>query len=364
MVWPYRSGYAHAMAGDDKWRSKAGALSNVARLENVNGSGGPADYERVQEALRARLGQSEFWTIWPYDIDVTPPRWLDGRVGSAYPRLKELTLFANDRGLGNALCGFLRSSAVEDRYRVTEFLELCLAMQEHFQAEGRPLYFNCFEDFHDLYSVSLNIGIYDHDDKYSDDSYTWQWLPEKSLFQLELIEQNSQPSPTPGQPSDFEQMVADALRAAGLPMSHAPDITRSLQKALAENNLVVAPVKDERPRSDGALPTEAPETYQGLRGPETPPEFVKRVYGPWLGQGLTRAEIRKLDPKLAVAIMNWLSRPGNEWPADVDLPTKAEQNERLLSAGPEAIREHLGKFTGQEALREAERLRAAQRYRE
>lgn len=111
------------------------------------------------------------------------------------------------------------------------------------------------------------------------------------------------------------------------------------------------------------LPTKAPETYQGLRGPETPPEFVKRVYGPWLGQGLTRADIRKLDPKLSVAITNWLSRPGNAWPADVDLPTKAEQNERLLSAGPEAIREHLGKFTGQEALREAARINAAAHYR-
>lgn len=87
------------------------------------------------------------------------------------------------------------------------------------------------------------------------------------------------------------------------------------------------------------------------------------MYGPWLGQGLTRADIRKLDPKLSVAITNWLSRPGNEWPADVDLPTKAEQNERLLSAGPEAIREHLGKFTGQEALREAARINAAAHYR-
>ncbi len=112
-----------------------------------------------------------------------------------------------------------------------------------------------------------------------------------------------------------------------------------------------------------ALPIEAPETFQGLRGPETPPEFVKRVYGPWLGQGLTRADIRKLDPKLSVAITNWLSRPGNEWPADVDLPTKAEQNERLLSAGSDAIREHLGKFTGQEALREAARINAAAHYR-
>ena len=41
--------------------------------------------------------------------------------------------------------------------------------------------------------------------------------------------------------------------------------------------------------ADGAsieLPSAAPETYQGLAGPETPPGFVQRVYGPWLGHGL------------------------------------------------------------------------------
>lgn len=76
------------------------------------------------------------------------------------------------------------------------------------------------------------------------------------------------------------------------------------------------------------LPPEAPEKYQGLRGPETPPAFVQRVYGEWLGHGLTRAHIRKLDPKLYDAINNWLSRPGNEWPADVDLPTLKELNDR------------------------------------
>lgn len=109
-----------------------------------------------------------------------------------------------------------------------------------------------------------------------------------------------------------------------------------------------------------ALPTEAPETYQGLRGPETPPEFVKRVYGPWLGQGLTRADIRKLDPKLSVAITNWLSRPGNEWPVDVDLPTKSEQTtrwvERIKQEGVAAAIEGL---PATEALKVANRFHGA-----
>lgn len=108
------------------------------------------------------------------------------------------------------------------------------------------------------------------------------------------------------------------------------------------------------------LPDAAPEIYQGLRGPETPPAFVQRVYGPWLGHGLDRAHIRHLDPKLSAAIDNWMSRPGNEWPAEVDLPTRSEQNrrvvERLRAQAPDGdINKVIGSFT----MREAERLRSA-----
>ncbi len=108
------------------------------------------------------------------------------------------------------------------------------------------------------------------------------------------------------------------------------------------------------------LPNTPPELYAGLRGPETPPAFVARVYGEWLGHGLTRAHIRKLDSKLSVAIDNWLSRPGNQWPAEVDLPTKAEQTSRdldaLRSRAPDGrIGPALGDFTA----REAGRIRSA-----
>jgi len=108
------------------------------------------------------------------------------------------------------------------------------------------------------------------------------------------------------------------------------------------------------------LPDAAPETYQGLRGPETPPAFVQRVYGPWLGHGLDRAHIRHLDPKLSAAIDNWMSRPGNEWPPEVDLPTRSEQNrrvvEQLRAQAPDGdINKVIGSFT----MREAERLRSA-----
>ena len=57
------------------------------------------------------------------------------------------------------------------------------------------------------------------------------------------------------------------------------------------------------------LPASAPELWQGGRGnPETPPEFVRRVYGEWLGKGLDRAHIRNLDRPLYQALDNWLRR--------------------------------------------------------
>lgn len=105
------------------------------------------------------------------------------------------------------------------------------------------------------------------------------------------------------------------------------------------------------------LPTVAPEIYQGLRGPEPPPAFVQRVYGPWLGHGLTKAHIRKLDPKLYTAIDNWLKKPGCEWPADVDLPTLKEQNSRWADrVQSEGLANVLGDASPSFALKEAARL--------
>lgn len=106
-----------------------------------------------------------------------------------------------------------------------------------------------------------------------------------------------------------------------------------------------------------SLPTEAPEKYNGLRGPETPPAFVQRVYGEWLGQGLTRAHIRQLDPTLYQAIVNWTRKPENEWPADVDLPTLKEQNTRWIDrVDRDGIMSAVDGLSGQEAVREARRL--------
>lgn len=164
----------------------------------------------------------------------------------------------------------------------------------------------------------------------------------------------------------IESRVAKILDELHLPFSYQSPLHRKIVDLV---QLSVSEALERQAAPDAlspsghvaSLPVQAPEIYGGLRGPETPPEFVKRVYAPWLGQGLDRAHIKHLDPKLYTAIDNWTRKPGNEWPADVDLPTRGEQNRRVLEGGPEAVRTHLGRFTGAELLREAERLRASER---
>ena len=66
-------------------------------------------------------------------------------------------------------------------------------------------------------------------------------------------------------------------------------------------------------------PVVAPELYQGLRGPETPPAFITRVYGKWLGEGLTIADLRRIDPSL-VRSFTYYRQSGGSIPDNFDLP--------------------------------------------
>lgn len=143
----------------------------------------------------------------------------------------------------------------------------------------------------------------------------------------------------------------DQLRDFALYSESQEDIRSLASSLFPEWNI---PEADRQTSLDISLPNEAPEFYQGLRGPETPPEFVNRVYGQWLGNGIDRAHIKKLDPKLYVAIDNWSRK--NEWPSDVDLPTRGAQNqrtlERLRAAAPDGkVSTVVGDFTAREAAR-------------
>ena len=134
------------------------------------------------------------------------------------------------------------------------------------------------------------------------------------------------------------------------------------------------------------LPNEAPDTYQGLRGPgaiappEEPPamwcertktvldaeggksrlqnagEFLEDLYAPWR-ETLTRSWLRQHDNPLFQALYR---QYGKELHPDFNFPAARESAVGLLKKGPDAVREHLGRFTGEEAVREAARLRMAE----
>jgi hypothetical protein len=61
---------------------------------------------------------------------------------------------------------------------------------------------------------------------------------------------------------------------------------------------------------------------------ESPVDFIKRVYAAWIGRGLTRASLR-MDPPLYSALGVWIHHNGS-LPADLDLPTRKELNDRQL----------------------------------
>jgi hypothetical protein len=62
---------------------------------------------------------------------------------------------------------------------------------------------------------------------------------------------------------------------------------------------------------------------------ETPLDFIRREYKEWLGKGLSRPYIRRLDKNLYAALTNWISQNG-KLPEDIELPTKKEMNDRRL----------------------------------
>ena len=59
-----------------------------------------------------------------------------------------------------------------------------------------------------------------------------------------------------------------------------------------------------------ALPEAAPELWskRDLNLRENAPQFIRRVYGLWLGHGLTRKHIKAHDPELYRALSVWLTR--------------------------------------------------------
>ena len=106
-----------------------------------------------------------------------------------------------------------------------------------------------------------------------------------------------------------------------------------------------------------SLPAEAPCLWVNRTDKkQSPVDFIRSVYEPWLNKGLTRGHLNRLDHSLYVALRRWLKRPENELPADIDLPEKREQVDRDLQKAREDI--------SREEWREWQRLERARRRRD
>jgi hypothetical protein len=62
---------------------------------------------------------------------------------------------------------------------------------------------------------------------------------------------------------------------------------------------------------------------------ENAPQFIRRVYANWLGRGLERKDIARLDPDLYKALSVWLSRHPED-PIVADLPPLREKLDELI----------------------------------
>lgn len=110
----------------------------------------------------------------------------------------------------------------------------------------------------------------------------------------------------------------------------------------------------EQSKSDLNAPPLAPEKAPALwphdkQPGDTPPAFIQRNYAPWLGRGLSRPDLKRLDRPLYVALSNWLRT--NQMPADLDLPTLKEANDRATQRIEAGDRSIVGNMTAREAMR-------------
>lgn len=170
-------------------------------------------------------------------------------------------------------------------------------------------------------------------------------------------------------PELIEAKVAELIaystgKSADEVLSYAVQLLGSLpQEAKAANKSFSPP---ERNDSAGTLPlpTVAPEKWKSSKAfraaakragdtPETPVDFLRRVYGQWEHKGLSRNLIRKLDRGLLEAYYTFVREAGAE-PTDFYFPTVSDLNDELV----DSIREQ-GGLPGTVSLTEARRISSA-----
>jgi hypothetical protein len=133
-------------------------------------------------------------------------------------------------------------------------------------------------------------------------------------------------------------------------------------RSASDAQLVIQPV----PKTWEQATAEHPQLKKWVEAKQpgdTAPEFIKRHYAPWLGKGLTTGDIYRLDRPLCRALENLERRSG--LPEGFSLPTKEEQNDKLLAAFKGGTLKVLVSPTDPKAQEKLlRRLSAAQQYRD
>jgi hypothetical protein len=139
----------------------------------------------------------------------------------------------------------------------------------------------------------------------------------------------------------MEAAQADMVRALHhIQTSHdlSPNEMTTLLAVLAGRSFM------NTPDAGALLPSKAPELWseRDLNMRENAPKFTTRVYAQWIGKGLARRDIARLDPDLYKALSVWLARHPDDEIAQI-LPSQSDQLDDAI--------EHLSAFYPIEFLR-------------
>jgi hypothetical protein len=105
--------------------------------------------------------------------------------------------------------------------------------------------------------------------------------------------------------SEFIQSITIQFEIYSANASLSDDDKRALADKIAKN-LAAKTTREE------LLPTEAPALWSERKTGRgvSPADFIRSHYGSWIGKGLNREHIRKLDQKLYQALATWIARHG------------------------------------------------------
>lgn len=125
---------------------------------------------------------------------------------------------------------------------------------------------------------------------------------------------------------DFLNDLSDQLeKGSTSPENIGREVKETIQRLNnALNNLTKSPRSKTSEIADKFVPPSRENISelwmdQPKSSKETVPEFIARLYKPWLGRGLNRAHLKATDPSLSRALTDWL-RSHKELPDYLDLP--------------------------------------------